>query len=147
MHPSLAGIHTSDVTLVPNRDDQYRDAVYRGVIIEESLLDRAPLATITIVHSKRFDITDPTEGQPPVWTVTDFEVDDARAADLAAALASSLSPGPWYIDYNNGDHTFVVFASRVFGYERGDTATLEQARQHAVAVGVPASQIDWAVPE
>ncbi len=121
--------------------------MYRGVIIEESLVDRAPLAAITVVHSKRFDIADPAEGQPAVWTVTDFEVDDARAAALAGALASSLSSGPWYVDFNNGNHSFVVFAGRVFSYERGDAATLEQARQHAVAVGVPASQIDWAVPE
>lgn len=127
--------------------DRYGEGVYRGVVIEESLDDRSPLVLLRATGSNRFDIAEPGEGQPPVWTVTDFEVDDAAAPGLAAALSGALKPGPWYVDFNDGHRSYVVFAGRVFSYERGDAAAVELARQHAASVGVPASQIDWAVPD
>ena len=120
--------------------------MYRGVVIEESLDDRSPLALLRVTDSNSFDIAEPGEGQPPVWTVTNFEVDDAAAPGLAEALSSALKQS-WYVDFNDGHRSYVVFAGRVFSYERGDAAAVELAKQHAVSVGVPASQIDWAVPD
>ena len=61
-------------------------------------------------------------------------------------LADELAPGPWYVDFNDGDRSYVVFSGRVFTYVRGDTAALQAAQAHAREQGIPESQIDWAVP-
>ncbi len=119
--------------------------MYRGVLIEESLDDVAILGRLRIVDSATVTIDSPAPGQPSTWTMATFEVDDADAAATAEGLAAALSSGPWYVDFNNGQHSFVVFARRVFSYARGDELTLRAARTHAREAGVPVSQIDWAV--
>jgi hypothetical protein len=40
-------------------------------------------------------------------------------------------------------HAYVVFAGRFFKYLRGDGQARADAQQHALSVGVPASQVDW----
>ena len=49
----------------------------------------------------------------------------------------------WYVDLHTADESFVVFASRVFRYARGDAAGRAAAESHARANGVPDAQIDW----
>ena len=120
--------------------------VYRGVVIKESLTGLSVLDRLHVVETTLVDIASPADGQPARWTVLTFEVDDEDAAASAQALADDLAPGPWYVDFNNGDRSYVVFSRRVFSYVRGDTATLRAAQLHARQQGVPESQIDWAVP-
>ena len=82
--------------------------------------------------------------QPPVWTVVDFEADEAVADALAPALARALSPqGGWYADFTVGDDRVVVFAGAVFRFPRGDQEGRARAAAHGVSVGVPAHQLDW----
>ena len=84
-------------------------------------------------------------GQPPVWTLIEFDAaDDGVADELAHALAQSLEPtGGWYCDFHSPDETFVVFANIVFKYPRGDRDGRAAAEDHARSVGVPESQLDW----
>ena len=120
--------------------------MYRGVVIKESLVGLSVLDRLHIVNTKIVDIPSPAAGQPAQWTVLTFEIDDAEAAVGAEALADELASGPWYVDFNNGDRSYVVFSGRVFTYVRGDTAALRAAQEHARGQGIPESQIDWAVP-
>ena len=120
---------------------------FHGVIIEESLRHRGCLRILRIQHTRVVDIAQPAPGQPDSWTVTDFEIDNSDASTLATSLSHCLIAGPWYVDFNNGEKTYVVFAGRIFSYERGDAAGLEEARVFARSVGVPEAQIDWAVPD
>ncbi|MGK5682991.1 hypothetical protein [Actinoplanes sp. URMC 104] len=81
-------------------------------------------------------------GQPRVWTIIDFEADDADA--IAAALADALEPvGGWYADFVDGDDRVVVFAGKVFRYAPGDRETHAAAVAHGRAAGVPEHQLDW----
>ena len=119
---------------------------YEGVVIEESLATRECFEMVRVRRRRTVSVGNPAPGQPQRWTVTEFDVDGADAGPLAEVLSTSLSAGPWYVDFNDGDRSYVVFAGRIFSYVRGDSDTLEQARAYAVTVGVPAAQIDWAVP-
>ena len=120
--------------------------MYRGVLIKESLVGTSILDALSIVDTKVVDIASPAAGQPATWTVLTFEIDDDHAATSAQTLADELAPGPWYVDFNNGERSYVVFCKHIFTYARGDETTLRAAQAHARGQGVPEAQIDWAVP-
>jgi hypothetical protein len=82
-------------------------------------------------------------GLPDRWTLIAFEVADDRAAELADALAEVLDEPGWYADLHTGERSFVVFAGRVFAYDRGDADGRAAAEAHARANKVPDEQIDW----
>jgi hypothetical protein len=61
--------------------------------------------------------------QPPIWTIIDFEADDATADALAQSLARSLlAEGGWYADFRVEDDHVVVFSGKIFRYRCGDQA-------------------------
>ncbi|HTJ72507.1 MAG TPA: hypothetical protein VL551_33515 [Actinospica sp.] len=117
-----------------------------GVVIAESLRVGAQL------HSEAFNITRITrvpvaraaDGQPPVWTLLEFEADEAQAEALAGHLAAALdATGAWYVDFRSADESFVVFAGKVVRYDRGDADGRRRAEHYARSIGVPDSQLDW----
>jgi hypothetical protein len=82
------------------------------------------------------------KGQPRVWTVIDFEADDADA--VARALSESLSPeGGWYADFRDGTDRVIVYAGAIFRYSPDDAETRAAAIAHGRSVGVPEHQLDW----
>ena len=118
-------------------------AAYRGVVIEQSLSDPGCPDLVSVLGSETSVPGNVVAGQPERWTLTTFELAHARAAAVAKVFSESLRNGPWYIDMNNGEHVFVVFADHCFSYRCGDAEEQSRARVHARACGVPESQIDW----
>jgi hypothetical protein len=49
----------------------------------------------------------------------------------------------WYADLRTGERSFVVYAGRVFAYDRGDAAGRAAAEEYGRARGVPEEQLDW----
>ncbi len=120
--------------------------MYRGVLIEESLEDLGVLASVWQRPTDVVLLAAPTDAQPGQWTLITFEVDDVDAVNVANQLRDALVDGPWYVDFNNGEHGYVVFSDQVFEYRSGDSASLDAAKNHARGRGIPDDQIDWAVP-
>lgn len=118
----------------------------RGCLILESLADESVAGSVDVRREDRVDIADPGEGQPAVWTLLWFEVDDEGTDELAEVLSRSLkTTGGWYCDYTTDDGwKYVVFANRIFRYRAGDETSREEAANHGRAVGVPENQLDWA---
>lgn len=55
-------------------------------------------------------------GQPPAWTLLDFEADETEAEVLADQLAAAPDPaGAWYIDFHTREETFIVFGQELVG--------------------------------
>lgn len=119
----------------------------RGRLLTESLRVGADLSvpSLRVTRLGRHDVSDSTSaGQPDVWTFLDFEAPDDVADDLAQALAEALiSDGGWYADFSTGDDHVVVFAGRVFRYEKHDRAGRDAAVAYGRAAGVPEHQLDW----
>ncbi|HEY3942013.1 MAG TPA: hypothetical protein VGL60_05970 [Acidimicrobiales bacterium] len=116
-----------------------------GALITESLraettLDGLALVIRRIVRSRP---TDTTPNQPKVWTIVYFEADDSAAEHLASTLAGALDTPGWYADFSSASETFVVFAGRVFRYQRGDETGRAEAAAHGRSLGIPESQLDW----
>ncbi|GIE99673.1 hypothetical protein [Paractinoplanes rishiriensis] len=118
-----------------------------GTILAESLRVGSDLSvpSLRVVRIRRDDVSaSSTPTQPDVFTVLQFEADDAVADQLADALAEMLIDGPnWYADFRAGAEHVVVFPGRIFRYAVGD----EDGRAAAVAygrqLGIPEPQLDW----
>ena len=117
-----------------------------GVVIAESLRSDAQLdgEVFHVATVRRVVVEEPANGQPLVWTLLDFEADEAEAEALADQLAAALdATGAWYIDFHSADESFIVFAGKVVRYRRGDADGRRDAERHARSIGIPASQLDW----
>jgi hypothetical protein len=120
--------------------------VIEGTLIAESLRPGASLENLKLTVRKisRLRPGDTTVGQPKIWTLLDFEADEADAGNLAQALSGALDDQPgWYVDFRSPAETFVVFPGRIFRYPRGDRAGRAEAQAHGRQLAIPESQLDW----
>jgi hypothetical protein len=120
-----------------------------GTLIAESLRSSAtfdvPLRVRRVERVEPANISpeQAAAGLPGTWTLLHFEVDDAAAPRLAAALAPALHDFGWYADFHTAAESFVVFAGRVFRYRTDDAAARAEAEAHGRRCGVPDAQLDW----
>lgn len=119
-----------------------------GTLIAESIrvgaeIDGVRLVTRKIRRSPQGDVS---AGQPELWTLIEFEADEADADVLAEAFAKALERRDgWYADFRTPTETFVVYSDRIFRYPRGDRAGREEATAYGRSVGVPEAELDWPV--
>jgi hypothetical protein len=119
----------------------------KGTLLAESLKIGAELsvAGLRLMRVSRRDVSASVSAtQPPVWTFLEFEADDVMPGPLAEALARSLlTEGGWYADFRAADDHVVVFAGKIFRYQRGDQDGRAEAMDYGRAMGVPEHQLDW----
>jgi hypothetical protein len=117
--------------------------MYSGVLILESLKVGTELDGIPLVVRKvrRDEVPGATAEQGAVWSLLDFEVEEAER--LAEVLAGILDQPGWYADFHDEREIFVVFPGRVFRYRRGDDAAREEAKVYGRTLGIPEQQLDW----
>jgi hypothetical protein len=128
---------------------QEETIVIEGTLITESLRVGTGLEDLKLTVRKisRHRQDDATPGQPEIWTLLEFEADEADADHLARAFADVLEDRPeaWYADFRSPAETFVVFPGRIFRYPRGDDAGRAVAQAHGRRLAIPESQLDWPV--
>jgi len=118
---------------------------YRGIVIEESLVDAKVLQSLTIVNTA---VESVTEGHRTPWlkrwTMHTVSVPEEKIRDVAAELSQVLEGGhSWYADLKNDRYHFIVFHGKVFCVDRRNPDEYEKARQYGVSVGVPEHQLDF----
>ncbi len=116
-----------------------------GTLITESLRVGTNLEnlTLTVRTISRYRAQGTTPDQPGVWTVLDFEADEAAARELAEAFAGVLDQPGWYVDFHSPTESFVVFPGRIFRYPRGDQAGRADAQAYGRQLAIPEPQLDW----
>ena len=119
----------------------------QGTLIAESLRVGADLANLelTVRTISRYRATGTTADQADIWTVIDFEADEAGAASLADEFAAVLDEPGWYVNFESPAESFVIFPGRLFRYPRGDEAGRVVAQAHGRRLGIPERQLDWPV--
>jgi hypothetical protein len=119
----------------------------QGTLIAESLRVGADLANLelTIRKISRYRAKGSTQDQPDIWTVFEFEADEAGAESLAHEFAAALDEPGWYVNFESIKESFVVFPGRAFRYPRGDKAGRAEAQAHARRLAIPEWQLDWPV--
>ena len=120
-----------------------------GTLIAESLRVGTNLENLKLTVRKinRVRPEDTTSEEPEIWTLLEFEADEADADDLTRIFADALDDQPmaWYADFRSPAETFVVFPGRIFRYPRGDRAGRAEAVAHGRQLAIPESQLDWPV--
>jgi hypothetical protein len=118
----------------------------RGTLIAESMKPGHALKgfSLTVTEIAREVAAGATAGQPPLWTVIEFETTDPPER-LAAALADVLDDRPfvWYCNFTDKEDVFIVYPNKVFRYHRGDLVGRREAQDFGRSAGVPLSQLDW----
>ncbi|MBU2663640.1 hypothetical protein KOI35_08990 [Actinoplanes bogorensis] len=115
-----------------------------GAVIVESLRPGAVLddSLIRVRRLSRFEVDDGSPEQPLLWTLVEFS-SDADPDDLAELFADALTGRGWYVSFETGDETYVIFPGRVLHYPTGDRRARADVEVYALSVGVPDNQLDW----
>jgi hypothetical protein len=121
--------------------------MFEGTLIAESLRVGTDLEHLSLTVSKisRYRAGGTTPEQPDIWTVFEFDADDAAADDLAQAFAGALDEPGWYVNFQSPAEAFVVFPGKIFRYPRGDQAGRAEAQAYGRRLAIPEPQLDWTV--
>jgi len=114
----------------------------KGLLLKESLNQMEILTKIRVTKTETWNIQNPADFQPSVWTAISFEVEESQADLLTEALSESLKPR-WFIDASTDTTVYVVFPGKVFKYPKGDGAQRELVRQYGMSLDIPERQLDW----
>lgn len=121
--------------------------IYRGVIIEESLLNSSLLKDIKILETKIEPIT-PEHKTPWLkqWTLNTVEIPEEKAEEVAEKLSHSFDKEHpvWYADFKNDKHHFIVFAGKLFKVDLSNPILYKDAKAYGIAIGLPEYQVDFA---
>jgi hypothetical protein len=117
----------------------------RGAIVCESLKPGTVIEgyEMRVTRWSRYEIGEPAESQPRVWTLIEFEADPEDADALALRLSKDLDEPGWYANLYSSSEAVVVFPDKIFRYKRGNRIGRKKAEQYARNCGVPDGQLDW----
>jgi hypothetical protein len=114
----------------------------KGLLLKESLNDTQVLEILTLTKTETWNVENPADYQPAVWTAVSFEADERQADVIAEQLSRALKPA-WFINASSVAYVYVIFPGKVFKYHKGDRAARATAYQHGLSIGIPARQLDW----
>ena len=107
--------------------------MYKGTIIENSLIDKKILEKIKIERNY----------QSGSWVLYDVFVNKKQIPELSKNLAD----GPWYIHlWKPGkDDVKVIFRNKIFDIKFSDKSTWAGALAHGKSLGIPSEQLDFPI--
>ncbi|MFA6549677.1 MAG: hypothetical protein WCT39_07120 [Candidatus Margulisiibacteriota bacterium] len=107
--------------------------MYKGTIIENSLVDKSILEKVKIEKTHQSDD----------WTLHDVLVTEEQIEELPKYLAD----GPWYIHLwkPNDDNIEVVFKNKTFTIKFSDKSTWAEAIAYGKSIGIPEKQLNFPI--
>lgn len=119
---------------------------YEGVIIEESLEDKAVLGGVEIASTKVEAVTD--EHKTPwvkQWTLHTVKISKDKAAEVAEKVSKALdSEHNWYADFKTDDDHYIIFKNKVFHVtDRTSKKQYDEVTEYGLTLGIPEYQLDF----
>jgi len=118
---------------------------YRGVIIEESLENKVVLKKVRIVSTKVEKVVE--KHKTPwlhKWTLHIVELPETGASAIADEISRSLeSEHPWYADFKNSTHHYIIFRDKIFYIDRKSKEQYDEAKRYGISLGIPEYQVDF----
>jgi len=120
---------------------------FKGVIIEESLVDKSILGDVKIISTKIEPVTE--EHKTPwlkQWTLHDVEIPAEKAFWIAEKISGALDcEHEWYADYKTDGEHYIIYRGKVFHIaDRSDKKQYDEAKAYGISVGIPEYQVDFA---
>jgi hypothetical protein len=112
--------------------------MWTGVIVEESLEDKAVLKKVKIVKTKEsFD--DVTQSD---WRIHTVEVDD-KSIEVVVKLGSKCIKEGWWMDFRRDNEAFIILKNKIFKITQDDLTNQKKAREYAISHGVDPRQAEF----
>lgn len=121
---------------------------YKGVIIEESLVNKSVLSKIKIESTKIEPIT-PEHKTPWLkqWTLRNVLIDEKAANEIAEEISKSFDyshGSAWYADFKNDKTHYIIFKDKIFKIDRSKLEEYQKATDYGISLGIPEYQVDFA---
>lgn len=119
--------------------------VFTGIIIEESLENKAILKKVKITKTKVEKVT-PEHKTPWIkqWTLHTVEIPEEKADSIAKELSLSLdSHHDWYADFKNEKVHYIIFRNKVFKVARAKPEQYKPVTGYGLTLGIPDYQLDF----
>ncbi len=118
---------------------------YTGIIIEESLRDKAILKKLPVVSIQIETVTQ--DHQTPwlkQWTLHKVEILEVDADNIANLLAKKLEKKhEWYADFKNESLHYIIFRNKVFKINRKNKEEYDKAQKYGISLGIPDYQVNF----
>jgi len=108
---------------------------YHGIIVEESLTDKALLSRMKILGKRFYQKND--------FTVLRVEINKDKIEEFIELVRKNLRTKPaFYAHFYRDDELIVVFPSKIFRI-KPEKGTWKEAIEYGKSVGVPEEQLDF----
>lgn len=115
-----------------------------GTLVADGLAPGMALECgFTVRRLQRISVASPAPDQPSEWTLIDFCCPDDAVGLFTQQLADAMRAGSWYCDFSSESTKYVVFAGRIFAFDRNDATANAEAVEYARGIGIPEAQLDW----
>lgn len=118
---------------------------YKGIIIEESLLNSNILKELEIINTTISKVTEKDETPwLDKWTMHTVRIKENQIDDYTERLSKLIDVkhcGNWYCDFKNDKFHYVVFSNKVFKLDRTQKQDYIQMREYAISLGLPEHQL------
>lgn len=119
---------------------------YKGVIIEESLVNKDVLKQIKIISTKVEPVIE--KHKTPwlqQWTLHTVEIGEKEADKIAEQLSKDLEKEhPWYADFKNKNYHFITYKDKVFKVDLKNPVLYKNAKEYGIFLGIPEYQVNFA---
>tara|TARA_Y100000310_G_C20123763_1_gene552682 strand:- start:140 stop:535 length:396 start_codon:yes stop_codon:yes gene_type:complete len=118
---------------------------FKGVIIEESLIDKRVLDGVEIVNTRVEEVTEkhktPWVNQ---WTLHTVNVSKDKVDLVAEEISESLdSKHNWYADFKDNETHYIIYRNKIFKVDRSSKGQYEEATRYGISLGIPKHQVDF----
>ena len=107
---------------------------FKGVIIEESLVDNRMLNDLEIIAFRISKEENPSE-RWHLFTVLVSEEDMGKLSQLIL--------DKWYMHFWSGNNIVAIFKGKKFEFKCDDKSTWEPVVQYGLSIGIPKEQLDF----
>lgn len=118
---------------------------YKGVIVEESLLDLSVLKDIELLSQEVEKVSDrdntPWLANWTIDTVLIKEKDISNITERLSKLIDTKHCSDWYCDFKNDKYHYVVFKEKIFKLDRTKKQDYEIMQNYAASLGLPREQM------
>ncbi len=118
---------------------------YKGVIIEESLIDDSIVEELEIVQTEVEKVTE-KHGTSWLdkWTIQTVLIPESKIDEYTKRLSKLIDTShcsDWYCDFRNDSYHYVVFSDKVFKLNRSNKKDYDDMRKYATSLGLPEAQL------